>query len=79
MLIALVTDHMRVIDIVKIFGANHGDVQDAHRSLNVIAMDSLGLRQFLLSCLKLGIVCEDTLLDLVLALDELILSGDVLL
>ena len=42
-------------------------------------MDSLGLCQFLLSRLKLGIVCEDVLLNLMFALDELVLSGDILL
>ena len=51
----------------------------AHRPLDIVAMDPLGLCQFLLSCLKLGIVCEDVLLDLMLALDELVLCRNILL
>ena len=79
MLIALVTDDMRVVDIVKIFGANDRDMQDTHRPLDIVSMDPLGLCQFLLSRLKLGIVGEDVLLDLMFALDELILCRNVLL
>ena len=42
MLVALVTDNMRVVDICKIFGANDRDVQDAHGTLDEVAMGSLG-------------------------------------
>lgn len=42
-------------------------------------MDPLCLRQLLLRILQLGVVREDALLDLVLALDQLILGRNVLL
>ena len=43
-LVALVTDDMRVVGIVEIFGAKHRDVQDSHGALDEVSMSSLGLR-----------------------------------
>ena len=41
-LVALVTDNMGVVDIYKIFVANDRDVQNAHGTLDEVAMSSLG-------------------------------------
>jgi len=41
-LVALVTDNMGAVDIYKIFGANDRDVQNAHGTLDEVAMRSLG-------------------------------------
>ena len=41
-LIALIANNMRAVDILKIFGANDRDVQDAHGTLDEVAMGSLG-------------------------------------
>ena len=41
-LITLIADNMRAVDILKIFGANDRDVQDAHGTLDEVAMGSLG-------------------------------------
>ena len=74
MLVALVTDNMRVVDICKIFGANDRDVQNAHGPLDKVSVRSLGLLQFLLSILEPGIVAQDIRLDLLLSLDQLVLG-----
>ena len=48
MLIALIADHVRVVDTVEVLRANHADAQHAHWSLNEISMRLLGAGELLL-------------------------------
>lgn len=74
LLVSLIADHVRVGDAKKVFGANHSNVKHAHRSRNVASILSFRLGQHLLRILQLLVVLQDLILDLPLALNQLVLG-----
>ena len=69
---------MRVVHLIEILRTDNRDFQDAHRTLDKVAMLTLSLSQLLLGLLKPGIVCQDVLFNFLLSFNQLVLGGDVL-
>ena len=70
---------MRVINSVKVLCADHRNMQDSHWALNEITMSLLGLSELFPSLLKTGVICQNTLFNLLFTFNELVLSHDILL
>ena len=78
MLVTLITDNMRAVDSVEVLGANNADVEHTHGTLDEVAVDALGLLKLLAGLLQSRVVSHNALLNLLLSLNQLVLSRNVL-
>ena len=69
---------MTVVDVTKVLSSNNLHIEDAHGPCHIVTMDPPGLLESLFCLFQSLIVGKNVLLDLMLALDQLILGGDVL-
>ena len=69
---------MTVVDVPKVLSSDNLHIEDTHGPCHIVTVDPPGLLQSLLRLFESLIAGENVLLDLMLALDQLVLRGDVL-
>ena len=69
---------MTVVDVPKVLSSDNLHIEDTHGPCHIVTMDPPGLLESLFRLFQSLVVGENVLLDLMLALDQLVLGRDVL-